>query len=187
VQNLIDSYQPTITFFDEFKDMQEMLGPLKELSKSEVFKAIWTEYCRLMPDHSRSVHNLPVNLEWCEVVYEEPPSNEIVTNIWNPSFARWRKLCQEFKKGSITISTTDDIFGPFGKNYDVIEVEVNLMCQDLELSKLRVEQIRSHHESCRYLRGTKVILRAKDTLKLKGDFSALEALQNVVSVFLRFY
>jgi len=184
-QNLFDddddakSYQPTITFYDEFKDLQPILKPLLEGSKSSVFRTIWTYNCTAM-----SLRKCSTNFESDD---EEQPSAEIIVNIWNPSIKRFNTLCQSLETGSMTILTADDVFGSFGKNYDMIEAEVNLMCQDLEKSKLRVQQIKSHHESLRYVHGTKVILRAKDMLKLKGDFSALEALQNVVSVILKFF
>lgn len=107
---------------------------------------------------------------------------DVVKFVWRPVMKKWNQLKMSLMSGTITVERTEKLFGKFNRNYKTIGSELELILEDPAKAKQRLEQIELLDQVDTTMNGAEVILTAKKNFKIRGDFSDLETLVNLVRV-----
>lgn len=159
-----DKYNPAITFFNLPPSSDVMLRSLTELQDSMVFKNIWDNYIRSVT--RKGTQSLAV----------------VINEVWKTSSECWQDIRKSITAGNVSFDTIDKHFGGFEKNYDLIQKELDFLCQNRRLVEERLTQIKDYHQLERYSRGAVTMLELRDKFELRGDFSTVEVLAGLVSL-----
>lgn len=105
---------------------------------------------------------------------------DVVKFVWRPVMKKWNQLKMSLMSGTITVERTEKLFGRFKRNYKTVRSELELILEDPAIAKQRLEQIELLDQVDTTMNGAKVIMRAKEKFKIRGNFSDLETLINLV-------
>lgn len=120
-------------------------------------------------DHHLSVYNQIVG--------------DVVKFVWTPFMKKWNQLKTSLMDGAITVERTESLLDRFQGDYKKIISELELILEDSDKAKERLEQIELLAQVDATINGAEVILKAKKEFKIKGDFSELETLVDLVRFF----
>ncbi|XP_068134511.1 LOW QUALITY PROTEIN: E3 ubiquitin-protein ligase RNF213-like [Hyperolius riggenbachi] len=154
----------------------DMAKQLDMFMNSDVFISCWEGEAQAYAEVVQSSDESEVSLE------------EVMEDIFNPCFNRFRQIYNALKSGDITFEKVDKYLGDFKNNYDKLKKELRILCLlgDLDPGRWipdRVKQIEQYHQLHVAFHSAMVIYDVKNFLNLSGMFNALETLLNFAKGF----
>lgn len=106
--------------------------------------------------------------------------NEIFESVWTKVFGSWKKLQDKLESGEITFKEFETHFSKM--DIDSIKKELMFFCKSSQISwiKERYSQIEQYKLLRQCLTGARVILDFVNEFELKGNFSAIERIVEMV-------
>lgn len=196
-------YQPNVTFFEVSDEFMAAVEPLFDLRNSIVLCSLWRDACL---DVQNSTYGSDEEETVADVDRGDGESaksdgtcltlDDVVTHVWQPCKHRWVELCDRLFDGSLSVGDADDLFIDFASDFKLIEEQMNIMLrwragpmerqvgyEDDEIKVRlteRLTQFEMYKKLNQYHDGVAEILRAKELLKLTGDFTDLETVHQMV-------
>lgn len=115
--------------------------------------------------------------------------NEIILEVWKPSYTFWNSICYKLKTGDLLFTEFEDYF--YQEETEIAEIlrkEIAYSSTrgDTQWIQIRLDQFQNHKMIFDCLKGAKAIMAIVHTYDLKGDFSHVNEIINMVSCFYSF-
>ncbi|XP_011788597.1 PREDICTED: E3 ubiquitin-protein ligase RNF213 [Colobus angolensis palliatus] len=177
------------THYHLSSQVREMAGKIDLLRDSHIFQIFWRKAAEPLSE--------PREEQEAAELLSEPEEEserhtleleELYDYLYQPSYRKFAKLCQDLKSGKVTLAEIDVIFKDFVNKYTDLVSELKIMCTvdhqgQRDWIQERVEQIKEYHHLHQAVHAAKVILQVKESLGLTGDFSVLSTLLHFTDDF----
>lgn len=171
--------RPIQTYYRLSQELKECAQKMHTFKDSLIFQQFWEEAAmeaREDYDSSDEEEAVPVM-----------ELDDVLDELISPCFTSYKRLYEDLRSGSLTLSEVDRIFRDFTDHPEDIKAELNIICElQPEEGKRwvdrRFQQIQQYHEMHLTFDAAKIIDNVKESLDLSGDFSVLENLLYMVSI-----
>lgn len=149
-------------------EVRNVLVEFKKATGSRIFRSTWLE---VSEQYHEANPNVMLSL------------TDVITEIYQPAVIIVEKLAHGVKSNTIPLHEVDRFFHIYRDHYDVLKDELKVICPAAEkVLDERVEQIKDYHTIRTYRQGAITMIKIRDKFRLKGDFSLVEALIQLVSI-----
>ncbi|XP_023412590.2 E3 ubiquitin-protein ligase RNF213 isoform X4 [Loxodonta africana] len=164
------------THYNLSPQVRKMAEKVDLLRDSHVFQMFWEEAAESLKGSEEESEEQVVHLE------------DAYDDLYYPCYKRFTKLYGDLKSGEVTFAEVDAAFKDFVNRYSDLTLELQVMCtvdgsDQKHWIRERVDQIKEYHHLHQAAHSTKVILKVKENLGLKGDFSVLHTLLSFTETF----
>lgn len=159
-----------VVFFGKLStSFRSMLSELVVASKSVIFHAFWSKYCKIAYRGKKGGFTL----------------EEVQNNVWKPAIDKLEHLAKEAKDGSVNLKSIDKNF----KKIKDLEKELKIIFEVIDVDKTtldqtvveRVSQIQLYNSLQSGMQAVETVWQFKESLHLTGDFSIIDELHDQVS------
>uniref|UniRef100_A0A4W3K881 RING-type E3 ubiquitin transferase n=1 Tax=Callorhinchus milii TaxID=7868 RepID=A0A4W3K881_CALMI len=178
-----------VTWFHLSEQTAEMARNIHQFKDSHVFQMCWEKAAKDLSAKAPADIEFSDEQEGEEELYVESSMAPSVTldqlnaRLWEPCFTHYQSIYQKVKEGSLTFREVDEQFRDYGESYEDLKRDFEIMCKlsprDGQWVGKRIQQIQEYHQLHSAVKCAEIIMRAKDILSLKGNFSVLETLLNM--------
>uniref|UniRef100_G3T892 Ring finger protein 213 n=1 Tax=Loxodonta africana TaxID=9785 RepID=G3T892_LOXAF len=164
------------THYNLSPQVRKMAEKVDLLRDSHVFQMFWEEAAESLKGSEEESEEQVVHLE------------DAYDDLYYPCYKRFTKLYGDLKSGEVTFAEVDAAFKDFVNRYSDLTLELQVMCtvdgsDQKHWIRERVDQIKEYHHLHQAAHSAKVILKVKENLGLKGDFSVLHTLLSFTETF----
>ncbi|XP_071620775.1 E3 ubiquitin-protein ligase RNF213 isoform X1 [Heliangelus exortis] len=172
----VESRQPQ-TFYSLSPELKEFVLKMHSHKDSLIFQQFWEEAAQKAGEECESSEEEDDNVPALDL-------DSVLSSLISPCFARYERLYDDLRSGSLTLSAVDKIFREFTNNPEDLKSELNAVCklrpgEARDWVDCRFQQIQQYHEMHVTLDAAKMIACVKEILNLSGDFSILENLLDI--------
>jgi len=160
-----ERYQPVILAFELEQEVLDILPKILECSKGVLFMKLWEKRGNEM-----------VKQKGRNLVMEE-----ILTELWEPTYRFWCVLCEKLKTGNLLFSEFEKFFKT--ADIDILREELIRLSRGGDTSWIdkRLDQLQKYRNlrSCSF--GANAIMEVVKEYDLQGDFSQIIEIIELVS------
>ncbi|XP_066836382.1 E3 ubiquitin-protein ligase RNF213 isoform X3 [Anser cygnoides] len=164
--------RPIETYYSLSQELKQFAQEMHSFKDSLIFQQFWEEAAKKMREE---------NVLEEEEVVPVLDLDDVFSHLISPCFMSYKRLYEDLRSGSLTLSAVDTIFQEFRNHSEIIKTELRIICklqpgEERDWVDQRFQQIQQYHEMHLTLDAAKIIARVKENLNLYGDFSILENL-----------
>ena len=160
-----------LIFFDLNGEFRKMVDDITEMKRSRIFEALWQKYSNKLKD-------------------KEVTIQDIFNEIWLRICSKLKLVIQRFLSGEIQLMKIDKYLSMFNGNFADFEEEFKLLssffCDATHLDQVektlsdRMQQVKSYKKLFVARQAAQAILELRQKMGLKGDFSEVAKIEEVV-------
>ncbi|XP_028416584.1 E3 ubiquitin-protein ligase rnf213-alpha-like [Dendronephthya gigantea] len=161
-----------VIFFNLDDKYLDMVSRINEIESSRIFVKLWRKYS--------------------EKLQNEQVTMENILQIWIKVCEQLEEISEQFGNGEMLLKDIDKYLDLFQTNYTDLEGEFKLLFSFLSHPKkhldeternlaARITQVKRYKKISDARQAGKAILQLKETLRLTGDFSVVEKIEEIIS------
>ena len=161
-----ENYKPIIIAFGLDEDVLETIPYILQCSQGILFTTLWDKKGN----------------EVAKQKQKELDMDEILEEVWAPTYQFWNDLCKRLKSGDLKFSEFEKYFSRTA-NMETLRVELERLSGDGDKQwvDVRLDQLRKYRSLRNCLFGAEVIMDVVKEYELKGNFTQIGNVLSLVS------